>query len=130
MLQYIVLYIYIYIYIYIYNIYTSFPCSSDSGLIQMSMFNCITDFTEWLSHNSLFLNTTTTDTIIFSRPSSPLSITRPFLLSVPTYQSITTLGFTITCNLMYKRKRIQRRAMRVLYKLNVASIVSISALPR
>ena len=26
-------------------------CSSDSGLIQMSMFNCITDHTHWFSHN-------------------------------------------------------------------------------
>ena len=149
----------------------------------MSMFNCITDLTEWFSHNSLSLNMTKTDTIIFSRPSSPLSINHPFLLSLPTSQSITTLGFTLTphldysphinnmirtanyflyniiksrykltfaittylihslvfsrliyccsllcnlpVNLMYKLERIQRRAIRVLYKLNFASIVSI-----
>ena len=47
------------------QIYTSFPSSSDSDLIQMSMFNCITDLTEWFSHNSLSLNMTKTDTIIF-----------------------------------------------------------------
>ena len=170
------------------QIYTSFPSSSDSDMIQMSMFNCITDLTEWFSHNSLSLNMTKTDTIIFSRPSSPLSITHPFLLSLPTSESITTLGFTLTShldysphinnmirtatyflynirksrnkltfamtkclihslvfsrhiyccsllcnlpvNLMYKLERIQRRAIRVLYKLNFASIVSISDLMR
>ena len=82
------------------QIYTSFP--SDSDLIQMSMFNCITDFTEWLSHDSLSLNMTKTDTIIFSRPSSPLSITHPFfLLFLPTSESITTIGFTLTSHLDY-----------------------------
>ena len=50
----------------------------------MSMFNCITDLNEWFSHNSLSLNMTKTDTIIFSRSSSPVSITHPFLLYLPT----------------------------------------------
>ena len=80
------------------QIYTSFPSSSDSDLIQMYIFNYIfkpiTDLTEWFSHNSHSLNMTKTDTIIFSRPSSPLSITHPFLLSLPTYTYITTFGFT------------------------------------
>ena len=67
----------------------SFPSSSDSDLIQMYMFNCITDLTEWFSHNSISLNITKTDTIIFFRPISPLSITHPFLLSLPTSESIT-----------------------------------------
>ena len=131
---------------------------------------------------------TKTDTIIFSRPSSPLSNTHPFLLSLPTSESITILGFTLTShldysphinnmirtanyflynirksrykftfamtkclinslvfsrliyccsllcnlhvNLMYKLERIQRRAIRVLYKLKFASIVFISDLMR
>ena len=64
------------------------------------MFNCITDLTEWLSHNSLSLNMTKTDTIIFSRASSPLSITHPFLLYIQT-EYITTLGFTLTSHLDY-----------------------------
>ena len=76
--------------------YTSFPISSEYDLIQMYMFNCITDLTEWSSHNSLFLIMTKTDTIIFSRPSSPLSINHPFLLSLPISESITTLGFNLT----------------------------------
>ena len=67
----------------------------------MSMFNCITDITEWFSHNSLTLNMTKTDTIILSRPGSPLSITHPFLLSLSTSESITTLGFTLTSHLDY-----------------------------
>ena len=41
------------------------------------------------------------NTIIFSRPSSPLSITHPVLLSLPTSESITTLGFTLTSQLDY-----------------------------
>ena len=67
----------------------------------MSMFNCITDLTEWFFHNSISFYMTTIDTIIFSRPSYPLSITHPFLLSLPTSQSITTLGFIITSHLDY-----------------------------
>ena len=65
----------------------------------MSMFNCITDLTEWFSQNLLSLNMTKTDTIIFSRPSSPLSIIHPFLLSLPTSESITTLVFTLASHL-------------------------------
>ena len=42
-----------------------------------------------------------TDTIIFSRHSSPLSITHSFLLSLPTSESIITLGFTLTSHLDY-----------------------------
>ena len=83
------------------HIYTSFPSSSDSVLIQISMFNFITDLTEWFSHNFLSLNMTRTDNIIFLRPSSPLSITHPLLLSLPTSEYITTLGFTITSHLDY-----------------------------
>ena len=83
------------------QIYTSFSSCSDSDLIQMSMFNFITDLTEWFSHNYLSLNMTKTDTIIFSRPSSPLSITHPFLLSLPTSESINTLCFTLTSHLDY-----------------------------
>ena len=69
----------------------------------MYMFNCFTDLTEWFSHNSLSLslNMTKNDTIIFARPSYPLSITHPFLLSLPIYESINTLCFTITSHLYY-----------------------------
>ena len=83
------------------QIYTSFPSSSDYDLIQMYMFNCITDLTEWFSHNSLYLIMTKTDTIISSRPNSPLLITHHLLLSLPTSESITTLGFTLTSHLDY-----------------------------
>ena len=177
----------LYAMIYIY-IYTSFPSSSDSDIILMSMFNCITDLTEWFSHNSLSLHMTKTDTIIFLRHSYPLSITHPFLLSLPTSESINTLGFTLTShldysphinnmirtanyflynirksrykltftmtkclihslvfsiliyfysllcnlplNLMCKLERIQSYPIRILYKLNCASIVAISNLMR
>ena len=52
--------------------------SNDSDMIQIYMFNCITDLTEWLSHNSIFLNMTKTDTIILSRPSCTQSSTHHF----------------------------------------------------
>ena len=170
------------------QIYTSFPISCDSNSIQLSIFNCLTELTDWFSHNSLSLNMTKTDTIIISRPTYPLIITHPFLLALPTSQSITTLGFTINshldysdhisimirnanyflynirkarnkltfsmtkslihslvfsrliyccsllCNLplklMLKLEKIQRRAIRTLYKLKFSSIVSISTLMR
>ena len=38
--------------------------------------------------------------------------------------------YNLPVNLVYKRERIHRRVIRVLYKLNFASIVSISALMR
>ena len=63
------------------QIYTSFSSSSYSDLIKMSMFNCIIDLTEWLSHISLSLNMTKTDTVIFSRPSSLLTFTHPTISS-------------------------------------------------
>ena len=56
------------------QIYTPFDSFSDSDMIQMPMFNCITDVTEWFYNNSLSLNMTITDTIILSRLSSHLSI--------------------------------------------------------
>ena len=40
-----------------------FSSSSDSGLIQISMFNFITDLTYWFSHNSISLNMTKTNRI-------------------------------------------------------------------
>ena len=79
---------------------TYFPISCDSNSIQLSIFNYLTEFTDWLSHNSLSLKMTKTDTIIFSRPTYPLIITQPFLLSLPTSQSITTLD-TINSHLDY-----------------------------
>ena len=44
--------------------YTSFHSSNDSDLIQMPMFNCITDLAEWFSRNFISLNITNTHTII------------------------------------------------------------------
>ena len=55
-----------------------------------------------ISIKYISLNITKTYIIIFSRPISLLSITHPFLLTlIPTSQSITTLGFTITYHLDY-----------------------------
>ena len=36
--------------------YMSFPSSSDSDLIKMYMFNCITAITEWVYHNYLSIH--------------------------------------------------------------------------
>ena len=63
------------------QIYMLFPRSGDFDLIQIFLFNCITDLTEWFSHDSLSITMTKTDTIIFSRPGYLLSIIHPFLLS-------------------------------------------------
>ena len=83
------------------QMYTSFQISCESNSIQLSIFNCLTELTDWFSHNSISLNMTKTDTIIISRPTYPLIITHPFLLALPTSQSITTLGFTINSHLDY-----------------------------
>ena len=40
-----------------------FSSSSDSGLIQISMFNCITNLTYWFFYNSISLNMTKTNRI-------------------------------------------------------------------
>ena len=79
----------------------SFPSYSDSDLIYIFMFNCTTDIIEWYSRNSISLNITKTNNIIFSRPSFPLSIAYYVLLYLPSSQSITTLDFTINSNLDY-----------------------------
>ena len=76
------------------QIYTSFPPYIDSGSIQLSIYNCITELTTWFANNSLSLNISKTDTIILSCPSSPLNIKHPLFLSLPTSQSVTTLGIT------------------------------------
>ena len=83
------------------QIYKKFPSFINSYLIQMYMFNCITDLTELFFHNSLSLNMTKTDTIILSRPSYPISITHPFLLSLQTSEFITTLDFIVTFHIDY-----------------------------
>ena len=49
-------------------IYTSFPISFESNPIQLFICNCLTELTDWFSHNSLSLNMTKTDTIILSIP--------------------------------------------------------------
>ena len=83
------------------QIYTSFPHSSDPESIQLYIYNCINELTKWFANNSLLLNIFKTYTIILSRPSSPLNITHPFLLSLPTSQSVTTLGITFDKYYMY-----------------------------
>ena len=96
--------LYAYHIIYDLQIYTSFPPSSDPESMQLSIYNCITESTKWFANNSLSLNISKIYTIILSRtrlkprpigrPSSPLNITHPFLLSLPISQSVTTLGIT------------------------------------
>ena len=62
---------------------------------------------------------TKTDTIILSRPTYLIIITHPFLLSLPTSQSITTLGFTINSHLNYSYhiSIMIRNAKYVLYNI-------------
>ena len=70
----------------------------------MYMFYCITDLTELFSRNSLSLNMTKTVTSYFLDPVilyQSLIIFYYFHNSLPTSQSITTLGFIITSHLDY-----------------------------
>ena len=53
------------IYVYDIQIHTSFPSSSDTDLIDISMFNCITELTQRLSCKYISLTITKTDTSIF-----------------------------------------------------------------
>ena len=53
------------------------------------------------SCNSLSLNITKTDSIILSRSLSSITLTHPFLISLPISNTITTLGFTINNVLDY-----------------------------
>ena len=101
------------------QIYTSFPPSSDPESIQLSIYNCITELTKWFANNSLSINISKTDTIILSRPSSPLNITHTFLLSLPTSQSVTTLGITFDThfNVTAQIVNIIRIANYYLYKI-------------
>ena len=61
--------------------YTSFPSSSDTDLIQMYIFNYITDLTEWFSYNSFSLNMTKTDTNIFETQFSSINHSSFFTIS-------------------------------------------------
>ena len=64
------------------HIYTSFPISRDSNSNQLSIFNCLTDLTDWFSHNSLSLNMTKTDhnsLQTYLPPNHHLPLYHPFL---------------------------------------------------
>ena len=45
-------YIYYHLFVDDLQIYTSFPISCDSNSIQLSIFKCLTELTDWLSQNS------------------------------------------------------------------------------
>ena len=83
------------------QIYTFFPPGSDIDIIQLSIANCIKYLISWFSCNSLSLNITKTDSIILSRSLSSITLTHPFLISLPISNTITTLGFTINNVLDY-----------------------------
>ena len=78
-----------------------FSPGSDIDIIQLSVANCINDLISWFSCNSLSLNITKTDSIILSRSLSSITLTHPFLISLPISNTITTLGFTINNALDY-----------------------------
>ena len=83
------------------QIYNFFLPDSDIDIIQLSIANCIDDLISWFSCDSLSLNITKTDSIILSRCLSSITLTHPFLISLPISNSITTLGFTINKVLDY-----------------------------
>ena len=78
-----------------------FSPGSDIDLIQLLIANCINDLISWFSCNSLSLNITKTDSIIFSRYISSITLALPFLISLPISNTITTLVFTINNALYY-----------------------------
>ena len=81
--------------------YTFFPPGSDIEIIQLSIANCINDLISWFSCNSLSLNITKTDSIILSRSLYSITLTHPFLISLPISNTITTIDFTINNALDY-----------------------------
>ena len=78
-----------------------FPHGSDIDIIQHLIVNCINDLISWYSCNSLSLNITKTDRIIFSRFISSNTLTHLFLISLPISKTITIIGFNITNALDY-----------------------------
>ena len=65
------------------QLYTSFPQSTDHAIIQYNIKNCITDIQNWFTSNSLSLNVSKTDTILFSKIPSIVKITDRFLATLP-----------------------------------------------
>ena len=102
------------------QIYTFFP--PDIDIIHLSISNCINDLIYWFSCNSLSLNITKTDIIILSRSLSSITLTHPFLISLPISNNITTLGFTINNALDYSVhiSNTVRTANYVLYNIGKA----------
>ena len=84
------------------QLYTSFPQSTDHAIIQYNIKNCITDIKNWFTSNSLSLNVSKTDTILFSKTSSIVKITDSFLATLPLSNKITTLGITIDSIMKYE----------------------------
>ena len=83
------------------QLYTSFPQSTDHAIIQYNIKNCITDIQNWFTSNSLSLNVSKTDTILFSKIPSIVKITDSFLATLPLSNKITTLGITIDSTMKY-----------------------------
>ena len=96
---------YPYIHYYLYaddlQLYTSFPQSTDHAIIQSNIKNCITDIQNWLTSNSLSLNISKADFILFSKIPSIVKITDSFLATLPLSNKITTLGITIDSIMKY-----------------------------
>ena len=108
------------------QIYTFFPHGSDIDIIQLSIANCINDVIYWFSCNLLALYITTTDSIILSRYLSLITLTHPFLISLPISNTITTLGYTINNALDYSVhiSNTVRTANYFLYNIGKASLAS------
>ena len=70
-------------------------------IIQLSISNCINDFISLFFCNYLSLNITKSDSSILSRYISSITLTHPFLISLPISNTITTLGFSINNALYY-----------------------------
>ena len=65
------------------QLYTSFQPHTDQTHIESSILSCLADLRSRFSVNSLSLNITKTDSIIFSKSNKCFQLTSPDLLSIP-----------------------------------------------
>ena len=102
------------------QLYTSFPPHTDHIHIESSLSSCLADLRSWFSVNSLSLNITKTDSIIFSKSNTFFKLTSPDLLSIPTSSIVTTLGIRLSSNLDFSSQisTIIQKAQYFIYNIS------------
>ena len=84
------------------QIYLSFAPNTDPSPHLSALKNCISEIVNWFSNNSLSLNTSKTNSILFSK-ASPLSsiIDQIKSLSIPLSNSVSSLGISFDSSLSF-----------------------------